>query len=50
MTKQSVTTGLWTQSQLTPSESNTIEYQKLRDFEKEVKNGGVTTLKLTLHG
>lgn len=40
-----VTTGLWTQSRLTPSESNTIEYQKLRDFEKEVKNGGVTTLK-----
>lgn len=40
-----VTTGLWTQSQLTPSTSSTLEYQKLRDFEKEVKNGGITTLK-----
>ena len=44
-TSKGVTTGLWTQSQLTPSTSSTLEYQKLRDFDKEVKKGGITTLK-----
>lgn len=38
-----VTTGLWTQSDLTPNPSQPIHLQ--RDFEKEVKTGGVRTLK-----
>lgn len=38
-----VTTGLWTQSALTPDPSQPIHLQ--RDFEKEVKQGGVRTLK-----
>lgn len=40
-----VATGLWTQSQLEPSNSPTLQYQKLRDFAKEVKVGGISTLK-----
>ncbi len=40
-----VQTGLWTQSQLEPSTSPTLQYQKLRDFDKEVKIGGISTLK-----
>lgn len=40
-----VNTGLWTQSQLTPDSNPNTQWQKLRDFEKEVKIGGVTTLK-----
>lgn len=38
-----VQSGLCTQSQLTPAKSGT--WQTLRDFEKEVKDGGVRTLK-----
>lgn len=38
-----ITTGLWTQSALTPDPSQPIHLQ--RDFEKEVKNGGIRTLK-----
>lgn len=40
-----VTSGLWTQSKLVPDTSPNLEYQKLRDFESEVKVGGVTSLK-----
>ena len=41
--QKGVTTGLWTQSSLTPNPSEPIHLQ--RDFEKEVKNGGIRTLK-----
>lgn len=40
-----VATGLWTQSQLTPTTSNDTLWHLLRDFEKEVTVGGITTLK-----
>lgn len=40
-----VDTGLWTQSQLTPDSNNATLWQTLRDFDSEVKEGGVTTLK-----
>lgn len=40
-----VDTGLWTQSQLTPDSNNATLWQTLRDFDAEVKKGGVTTLK-----
>lgn len=40
-----VNTGLWTQSNLTPDPDPKLEWQKLRDFEAEVKTGGITTLK-----
>ena len=36
-------TGLWTQSDLTPNPKEPIHLQ--RDFEKEVKEGGIRTLK-----
>lgn len=41
--ERGITTGLWTQSALTPDPSQPIHLQ--RDFEKEVKVGGVRTLK-----
>ena len=40
-----VATGLWTQSNITPDSNPKTEWQLLRDFKKEVKVGGVTTLK-----
>ena len=40
-----VDTGLWTQSQLSPDSNNNTSWHLLRDFKKEVKNGGITTLK-----
>lgn len=41
--QKGVNTGLWTQSNLTPNPSEPIHLQ--RDFKKEVKNGGIRTLK-----
>ena len=38
-----VGTGLWTQSSLTPDPNQPVHLQ--RDFEKEVYNGGIRTLK-----
>lgn len=38
-------TGLWTQSNLSPDSENDTSWHLLRDFEKEVKVGGITTLK-----
>ena len=43
-----VGTGLWTQSSLTPDPNRPVHLQ--RDFEKEVYNGGIRTLKRTLPG
>ncbi|MDO4436487.1 MAG: glycoside hydrolase family 31 protein [Coriobacteriaceae bacterium] len=40
-----VETGLWTQSQLSPDKNPDTQWQLLRDFDAEVKKGGVTTLK-----
>ena len=44
-----VRTGLWTQAALTPEDSEKDShyqgFQTLRDFKKEVKNGGVSALK-----
>ena len=40
-----VATGLWTQSYLTPDSNANTQWQLLRDFDAEVKKGGVTTLK-----
>ena len=40
-----VETGLWTQSDLTISSDPSIEWQLLRDFDAEVKTGGITALK-----
>lgn len=40
-----VATGLWTQSQLSPDSNPSTQWQLLRDFDKEVNVGGVTTLK-----
>ena len=40
-----VATGLWTQSNLSPDSNANTQWQTLRDFESEVKKGGVTTLK-----
>lgn len=40
-----VETGLWTQSYLTPDSNNNTYWHLLRDFEKEVVVGGITTLK-----
>lgn len=40
-----VATGLWTQSYLTPDSNSKTEWHLLRDFEKEVVVGGITTLK-----
>lgn len=38
-------TGLWTQSNLSPDSNSNTSWHLLRDFEKEVKVGGTTTLK-----
>lgn len=38
-------TGLWTQSNLSPDSNSNTSWHLLRDFEKEVKVGGITTLK-----
>ena len=43
--ERGVATGLWTQSNITPDSNPETEWQLLRDFRKEVKTGGVTTLK-----
>lgn len=40
-----VETGLWTQSDLTINSDSTSSWQLLRDFEREVTEGGVTALK-----
>ena len=40
-----VETGLWTQSNLTPDSNSGTAWHLLRDFKKEVKVGGITTLK-----
>ncbi len=40
-----VETGLWTQSYLTPDSNSNTYWHLLRDFNKEVNVGGVTTLK-----
>ena len=40
-----VATGLWTQSDLKPDSNPGTAWQRLRDFEAEVKTGGVTALK-----
>lgn len=40
-----INTGLWTQSDLTPDSNPETQWQKLRDFEQEVKTGGISTLK-----
>ncbi|MDD3049022.1 MAG: glycoside hydrolase family 31 protein [Bacilli bacterium] len=40
-----VATGLWTQSLLTPDTNSKTSWHLLRDFEKEVTVGGITTLK-----
>lgn len=40
-----IATGLWTQSQLSPTTSNDTQWHLLRDFQKEVTVGGITTLK-----
>ena len=40
-----VATGLWTQSQITPDSNPNTAWHLLRDFQKEVEIGGVTTLK-----
>ncbi len=40
-----VATGLWTQSQLSPTTNKDTLWHLLRDFEKEVTVGGITTLK-----
>lgn len=40
-----VATGLWTQSNLSPDSKAETLWQLLRDFDAEVKKGGVTTLK-----
>lgn len=40
-----IATGLWTQSYLTPDSNNDTKWHLLRDFEKEVKTGGISTLK-----
>lgn len=40
-----VETGLWTQSDLTINSDPTTPWQLLRDFEREVTEGGVTALK-----
>lgn len=40
-----VETGLWTQSNLTPDSNEGTQWQKLRDFEAEVTEGGVSALK-----
>ena len=43
--KNGVATGLWTQSDLEPDSDPTTLWHRLRDFDAEVKKGGVTTLK-----
>lgn len=40
-----VATGLWTESNLTPDSDSQTYWHLLRDFQKEVNTGGVTTLK-----
>lgn len=40
-----VDTGLWTQSQLSPDSNSETPWHLLRDFRKEVKVGGISTLK-----
>lgn len=40
-----VETGLWTQSNLTPDSNGGTQWQKLRNFEAEVTEGGVSALK-----
>ncbi len=40
-----VATGLWTQSYLVPDDNPNTPWHLLRDFDAEVKKGGVTTLK-----
>ena len=40
-----VQTGLWTESNLKPDSNSNTYWHRLRDFEKEVTVGGVTTLK-----
>lgn len=40
-----VQTGLWTQSQLTPTTNPETKWQLLRDFKKEVTVGGISALK-----
>lgn len=40
-----VETGLWTQSNLTPDSNEGTQWQKLRNFEEEVTEGGVSSLK-----
>lgn len=40
-----VETGLWTQSNLTPDSNEGTQWQKLRNFEAEVTEGGVSALK-----
>ena len=40
-----IETGLWTQSNLTPDSNAATEWHLLRDFQKEVSIGGITTLK-----
>ncbi len=40
-----VETGLWTQSNLSPDSNSNTSWHLLRDFKKEVNDGGITTLK-----
>ena len=40
-----VSTGLWTESNLTPDSNSLTYWHRLRDFNKEVNVGGITTLK-----
>ncbi len=43
--EKGVQTGLWTQSYLVPDSNSSTMWHRLRDFENEVKVGGVSTLK-----
>ena len=43
--ERGVQTGLWTQSDLEPDSDSTTYWHRLRDFEDEVSEGGVRTLK-----
>lgn len=40
-----VSTGLWTQSNLEPDSNSETPWHLLRDFDAEVKTGGISTLK-----
>ena len=42
--------GLWTQSNLEPDSNPETPWHLLRDFDAEVKTGGITTLKTDVAG